>query len=182
MMVICVTGAHSGVGKTTLCSILLRELKGFGAIKFTKTELYTAVVDDIKILSEKGKDTAIFLESGAGRVIWVQSPYDALEEPLQIALSRLSDLKGIIVEGNSPVDFLNPHLVIFIIGAEGEIKPSAMKVLEKADVIVINSREKTAPPALPKNKAVIFCIDLEKRTGEIDEFLTIVKKRINREH
>lgn len=180
-MIISVTGAHSGVGKTTLCSILLKEFKGFGAIKFTKTKLYTSIIDDIKILNQIGKDTAVFLESGAEGVMWIRCPEDSLADALQIALSKMADLKDIIIEGNSPVDFLNPHLVIFIIDAEGELKPSAMKVIRKADFIIMNSKEKTIPPMLGNN-AVVFWIDLEKKTGELDEFLSVVKKRIKSLH
>ena len=48
LKIISVTGAHSGVGKTTLCSILFENLNGFGGIKFTKTSLYTSVIDDAR--------------------------------------------------------------------------------------------------------------------------------------
>ena len=90
--IISVTGAHSMVGKTTLCSILINEFRGFGAIKFTKTPLYASLTDDIKILNQKGKDTGIFLESGAERVIWIQSPYYELENILKTALGKMADL------------------------------------------------------------------------------------------
>ncbi|MBI4653533.1 MAG: hypothetical protein HY752_00805 [Nitrospirae bacterium] len=203
-MIISVTGAHSDVGKTTLCSILLKELKGFGAIKFTKTSFYTSIIDDERILKQRGKDTAILLEAGAQRVIWVKSPEDSLVDALQIAIGKLSDLKGIIVEGNSPVDFLNPYLVIFIIDTKGEIKPSAIKVIKKADVIVINSKNKKEvafPQVNPagiilksnlaakqrgiisngvKESTEVFRIDLKNKEGEINEFLSFVKKRINK--
>ncbi|MEF9426462.1 MAG: hypothetical protein L0956_04550 [Candidatus Mariimomonas ferrooxydans] len=73
----------------------------------------------------------MFLESGAERVVWVQSPYNKLKNVLETAVSRMTGLKGIIVEGNSPVDFLNPYLVIFITESEGHLKPSAVKVVKK---------------------------------------------------
>src|SRR3989338_4069034 len=118
--IISVTGAHSRVGKTTLCSILLNEFKGFGAIKFTKTPEHrqtevkkirssedknfstsqlpnfpsskvtnSELIEDLNILNQKGKDTAIFLESGAERVIWIQSPYYELENILKTALGKI---------------------------------------------------------------------------------------------
>lgn len=201
-MIISVTGSHSGVGKTTLCSILLREFsaladshgeKGFGAVKFTKTRLYTSIVDDVKVLSQPGKDTAILLESGAERVIWVKSPVDNLKDVLPIAISRMSDLKGVIVEGNSPVDFLNPDLVIFITDVGGETKPSALRVREKADIFIINSKEseirsKRVILNSTCKKITTFWIDLsasadspeaeQNRRGEINEFLSFIKERI----
>lgn len=182
-MIICVGGAHSRIGKTTLCSILLKELKGFGAIKFTKTRLYTSIIDDLRILNEPGKDTAILLGSGAQMVLWIQSPPEALGVALQTALSRMSHLEGIIVEGNSPVDFLNPHLLIFIVDAGGEIKPSAMSVSKRADIIVINSKERVSKDSLTLwSRAEIFWIDLQNKRGKIDEFLSYVKKRIKELH
>jgi molybdopterin-guanine dinucleotide biosynthesis protein len=72
--IISVTGAHSGVGKTTLCAILLNRLAGFGAIKFTKTDMFTSISEDPETILKHGKDTAIMSEAGAEKVIWIQSP------------------------------------------------------------------------------------------------------------
>jgi molybdopterin-guanine dinucleotide biosynthesis protein len=183
-VIISVTGAQSGVGKTTLCSILLRKLNGFRAIKFTKTPLYATLVDDYSKLNQKGKDTALFLESGAQKVMWIQSPYHELGNLLNLALSRMADVGGIIIEGNSPVDFLNPHLIIFIVSPKGEIKPSAVKVSKKADIVIINSEDKSIDlshiMSSGKKDTKIFWIDLSHKKGELNEFLCHVKKRINK--
>jgi len=178
--IISVTGAHSRVGKTTLCSILLKEFNGFGAIKFTKTSSHSSLIDDTKILKQKGKDTAIMCESGAKKVLWIQSPRQGLKGLLENALNRMKDLKGVIVEGNSPVDFLNPHLVIFIIGQDGEIKPSALQLSKRADVLIINSdkRDKELSPIVCVNNRKVFWIDLIKKKGEMDEFLCFIKEKI----
>ncbi|MBI5056470.1 MAG: hypothetical protein HZB61_07640 [Nitrospirae bacterium] len=181
--IISVTGAHSAVGKTTLCSILLENLKGFGAIKFTRTELYTSVVDDETILKEKGKDTAIFFGSGAEKVVWIQSPGgQELEDALNVSLTKMTGLKGVVVEGNSPADLLKPHLTIFIIGGDGVIKPSALKVGKKADIVIINSETDVANPAslvtFSKEHAKIFRIDLLNKSGEIDKWLAYIQKYI----
>lgn len=182
--IISVAGAHSGVGKTTLCSILLENIKGFGGIKFTKTSLYTSVVDDAKILIEDGKDTAIFLRSGAEKVVWIQSPGgDKLEDALNIALAKMTGLKGVVIEGNSPLDFLSPNLAIFIIGENGEIKPTASKVCKKADIILINSEIQVEnlsflTPVLQKHTKV-FWFDLINKKGEIDKFLSYVRQYID---
>ncbi|MDH5767928.1 MAG: hypothetical protein OEZ31_03100, partial [Nitrospirota bacterium] len=66
--IIGIGGAHSGAGKTAYASLILKRLKGWGAIKYTKTSLYSSITDDVKILSEKGKDTKRLLDSGAERV------------------------------------------------------------------------------------------------------------------
>ncbi len=183
-LIVSVTGAHSGIGKTTLCTILLKEFRGFGAIKFTKTPFAASLTEDINILKKTGKDTALFLESGAEKVIWLQSPYEGLQNIMEHAISKMTRFSRVIVEGNSPVDFLNPHLVVFIIGTEGYLKPSAEKVLKKADIIIINSEQKTHIPdfliPLIRKNAAVFRIDLKKRLGELNEFLFSVKERINR--
>lgn len=183
--IISVTGACSNVGKTTLCSILLSELKGFGAVKFTKTDMYTSIIDDLGTLNQKGKDTAVMLEAGAEKVVWIKSPRDGLKDALDIAFSKLDGLKGVVVEGNSPVDFLKPSLVIFIVNPDGEIKPSAIEVCKRAEIVIINSDKEIIEPGFstaifPEN-AVFFRINLKNKEGEIGEFLSHVKRKIIRD-
>ncbi len=182
--IISVTGARSRVGKTTLCSILLENLKGFGAVKFTRTSVYTSVTDDPAEIMQKDKDTAVMYASGVAKVFWIRSPGGReLRDALGIAIGRMQGLRGVIVEGNSPVDFLNPHLLIFITGKDGQVKPSAVKLPGMADIIVINSDKKTGgtpfSPSLLKDDAEVFCMDLISKKGEIDKFLAHVKKYID---
>ncbi len=181
LKIISVTGAQSGVGKTTLSSILLRALRGFGAIKFTKTPVYTSLIDDETIIRQEGKDTAIMRQAGAEKVLWIKSPSAGLHEVLNIAIEKMIGLKGVVIEGNSPLDFLNPSLVIFIIGQNGEVKPSALTAASRADVLVCNS-DKTdedfdLPVELPSDVKV-FRLDLSKEGGNTDEFISYVKDRI----
>jgi molybdopterin-guanine dinucleotide biosynthesis protein len=180
--IISVTGAHSGVGKTSMCAILLNNIKGFGAIKFTKSELYASVIDDPGIIAEKNKDTAVLSEAGAERVVWIKSPVSELENALDIALGKMTGLRGVIIEGNSPLGFLNPDLIIFVIGKDGEIKPSALEIGEKADIIVFNAgKDISCPPIvqnLLQNNANLFRMDMKEKTGEIDKCTSHVKKYI----
>jgi len=182
--IISVTGAHSGVGKTTLCSILLKHLGGFGAIKFTKSSVYTSISDSTSVIRQEGKDTAIMSESGAEKVVWIKSPGDDLEHALDIAIGKMTGCKGVIVEGNSPSDYLNPDLVIFIIGSEGEIKPSAEKMLQRADIIVLNGRKSDKPiksPFTVNKSQEVFKIELDKKRGEVSGFLSSVEKILYKE-
>jgi len=184
--IISVTGAHSSVGKTTLCALLLNSLDNFGAIKFTKTDMFTSISEDPETILQKDKDTAIMSEAGAKKVVWIQSPYDGLGDALNIASLKMEGLNGMVVEGNSPVDFINPHLIIFIIGPDGQIKESAKKVSKKADIIVINSGEKpddlnsVVSEITSNNEAEkeIFWIDLHNHKGEIVKFRTCVEKML----
>jgi molybdopterin-guanine dinucleotide biosynthesis protein len=136
-IVIGIGGAHSSAGKTTYASLLLQRLRGWGAIKYTKTSIYASITDDRDILSTENKDTRRMLDSGAERVIWVQSPPSELGEVLPLAVERLSDLKGIVVEGNSAIEFLRPDIILFIFGTEREsIKESAKGILNKAHIVI----------------------------------------------
>jgi len=175
LRIISVTGAHSKVGKTTLCSILLKNLKGFGAIKFTRTSLYEKIVEDPEIITQKDTDTGIMSEAGAEKVVWVQSPSEKLEDPLNIALGKMTGLKGVVVEGNSPAEYMEPDLVLFIIGDDGRIKPSAVELSKKADVIIM-SRPKDVenpplPASVPRENREVFRIDLAEKEGEIDKLI-----------
>ena len=183
MKIVSITGAHSGVGKTSLAALILREIKGFSAIKVTKTELFTSLTMDEEVISEKGKDSCILKESGADKVIWVRSTYEDIKECLTQAVSMIGNSRGVIIEGNSPLDFIEPDLVIFLMKDDlTEMKASGRKALERADLVVINTKLND-PETLKKEirdinpVAVVFLGDLSG--GKIEKgFLDTVKKRI----
>jgi len=167
-----VGGAHSGVGKTSVAVALLEHLtaKGrepvkntgqpgtirrWGAIKYTKTALFTSIVEDSAVLRQEDKDTRRLIDAGAEEVIWVQSPAEDLHEVMPMAVDRLSHLEGIIVEGNSAIEFIKPHIVIFIFGASVDrTKPSADRLIQCADILIAprNSEgSSVAGDAIPEN-------------------------------
>jgi molybdopterin-guanine dinucleotide biosynthesis protein len=169
-VIIGIGGAHRGTGKTTYASLILKGLKGWGAIKYTKTSLYCSIIDDLEILSEQGKDTKRLLDSGAEKVLWVQSPYDNLTETLQMAVESLSDLKGIVVEGNSAIKVLKPNIVVFISGTEGEIKKGGEKILKMADVVIF---DKKPPHGTPEAAKRFYRDDVK---GFIDYVMRLIKE------
>ncbi len=134
--IIGITGAHSGSGKTEVACEILRKIKGLSAIKYTKSSLYSSIIDNPLILSEKGKDTARMLNSGAEKVLWIQSPPEELSSLINIALSKLSGSKGVVIEGNSAVKAANADILIFISGDMKKIKPGAETLIEKADILI----------------------------------------------
>ncbi|MFH0933196.1 MAG: hypothetical protein V1832_02620 [Nitrospirota bacterium] len=144
--IIGIGGAHSKVGKTTIACQILKRLSGWGAIKYTKTSFYSSIVDSPEILRQKKKDTNRLLDAGAQDVLWVRSPSEDLQEILQIAIDRLSHLKGIILEGNSAVEVLKPDIVVFVSGNEG-LKRGAEKILSMADAVIF---DKNPPKETPK--------------------------------
>jgi len=140
--------SHSGAGKTTLASNIfqhfalrpfpadIHRLLRWGAIKYTRTESPAEVISDRSILMEEGKDTCMMLTSGAEDVIWVRAGHSGLRDALLRAVTRLSHLDALIIEGNSAIEFLNPDIVIFIFGKGKEHwKPGIEKLAARADII-----------------------------------------------
>ncbi len=140
-IIIGVGGSHSSSGKTTIASAILNRLRGWGAVKYTRTTLYASIIDDIDVLSVEGKDTRRFIDAGASLVLWVQSPPSSLCEVMPVVLSRLSNLEGIIVEGNSAIEFLKPDIIIFIRESDDlMVKESGKRVLKEANVVYYRDR------------------------------------------
>jgi LAO/AO transport system kinase len=114
------------------------EAARWGAIKYTGTSLYASIIDDAAVLRRKGKDTRRLLDAGAAHVLWVQAPRDDAAEVLSLASDKLSYLDGIIIEGNSAIEFLRPDVVIFLCGGSTRAaKPSAARVLRQADIVIL---------------------------------------------
>jgi molybdopterin-guanine dinucleotide biosynthesis protein len=151
-VIIGIGGGHSGAGKTAVVSLILRSYKGWGAIKYTKTSLYSSIVDDVAVISEEGKDTRKFLDAGADKVLWVKSPYAELSEVLPVAVGMLSHLQGIVIEGNSAIEIVKPDIVIFACGTGEGMKNSAKKILQMADIVISQSNR---PLEMPP-RAVLF--------------------------
>jgi uridine kinase len=151
-VIIGIGGGHSGVGKTSVASLILRSFTGWGAIKYTKTSLYASIIDDLEVLSEEGKDTRKFIDAGAAKVLWVKSPYSELGEVLPVAVGMLSHLEGIVVEGNSAVEIGKPDVVIFLCGPEGIIKNSAKDIIQRADIVMFHSHK---PAEIPRRAILL---------------------------
>ncbi|NOX20204.1 MAG: molybdopterin-guanine dinucleotide biosynthesis protein B [Nitrospirae bacterium] len=175
--IISICGAHSGCGKTFIAELLLRRLQGsWAAIKYTRTAFYTTVKESTASDDIEGKDTWRMKQAGAEPVLWVQAPEDQIQEPLEIALSMLSEVEGVIIEGNSVIEFLNPDVVIFVFGEDDKrIKESARKILPRADIVI-----KRTPDNFINNEKVINIIlpDGEERLiNRIEVLLKTDKKK-----
>ena len=147
-LLIGIGASHSGAGKTTLASHILRycvlrpspimpcRSLRWGAIKYTRTASFPEIIVDRIVLREEGKDTGRLLAAGAADVVWVRSGAVGLAEALAAAVARLSHLDLILIEGNSAIEFLNPDIVIFIFNKERERwKPGIGRLAARADII-----------------------------------------------
>jgi molybdopterin-guanine dinucleotide biosynthesis protein len=172
-VIIGIGGSHSGAGKTSVASLILKTFKGWGAIKYTKTSLYCSIVDDLAVISEEGKDTKKLLDAGAEKVLWVQSPYSELGVVLPMAVEMLAHLHGIVVEGNSAVEIVKPDIIIFVAGTEGTMKKSAEKILRMADIVIFQSKY---PPEIPQG-AILF---VRKKREEFIQYLSTLIKNFRK--
>jgi molybdopterin-guanine dinucleotide biosynthesis protein len=153
--IIGIGGAHSGAGKTEAACAVLRRLPGWGAIKCTRTHLYTSMVSDEHVLRQEGKDTARYFDSGAANVLWVQATPDDMAETVEMACEHLGHLPGILVEGNSAIEVLNPDIVIFIFDETLRLKTGAERILARADAVIAETGG--APPQGAPTNARVFC-------------------------
>jgi len=153
---VAVSGLSSNTGKTTLMCDLLERLPGWEAIKLTrghyrscgKDPLGCCVSDLIRdeplIRSgreenyEAGKDTGRFWDAGAANVHWVIAGEEQVEDGIKQALSRVRSA-GVIVEGNSFLDFIEADFAIMCArSGENRMKTSARRTLAKAAAIYLS--------------------------------------------
>jgi len=156
-IIVAVSGLSSNTGKTTLVCDLLRRLPGWEAIKLTRGHYRSCgkdpqgccvsdlLRDEPLIRSgreanyEKGKDTGRFWGAGASNVHWVIVGEGQVEEGIKHALARVQTA-GVIVEGNSFLDFIEADFAIMCARAgENKMKTSARRTLAKANAIYLST-------------------------------------------
>lgn len=156
MRIISITGTASGVGKTTVAQFLLRHFKNLSALKITTkhegkcskhsscdvcdtmTFPYKIATDPTQI-NQPGKDTALFKNAGAQKVLWLQTQSEYLEMGIEKALKHFDKNSPIIIEGNSFLHTHNADLSILVTTPrEPKIKRSTKQIVSKIDIAVLN--------------------------------------------
>jgi len=174
--IVAISGFSSNVGKTTLMCELLEQLPGWEAIKLTRGHYRSCgrdpagccvsdmLRDEPVIRSgreanyQAGKDTGRFWDAGASNVHWVIVKDDQVAQGITEALARV-EAAGVIVEGNSFLEYVKADLTIMCARSEGgKIKPSARRVLSKIDFLYLSTLEATAVNA--KRQFEQFCAGL----------------------
>ena len=88
---------------------------------------------------EAGKDTGRFWDAGAANVHWVIVKDDQVESGIDQALARVQS-DGVLVEGNSFLDYVTPDLAIMCARSDGgKVKPSARRALKRSDFVYVSS-------------------------------------------
>lgn len=157
--VVAVSGFSSNVGKTTLVCELLRQLPGWEAIKLTRGHYRSCgrdpagccvsdlLRDEPVVRSgreanyQADKDTGRFWDAGASNVHWVIVKDEQVKRGIDEALGRV-EADGVIVEGNSFLEYVKADLAIMCARAQGGIiKSSARKALAKSDLLYLSTLE-----------------------------------------
>ncbi|HYW74861.1 MAG TPA: hypothetical protein VE961_27795 [Pyrinomonadaceae bacterium] len=157
--IVAVSGFSSNVGKTTLVCELLRRLPGWEAIKLTRghyrscgRDPHSCCVSDLlrdePVVRtgragnyQPGKDTGRFWDAGASNVHWVIVRDGQVGQGVSEALSRV-EADGVVVEGNSFLEFVRADLAIMCARAEGgTIKASARQALAMTDFLYLSALE-----------------------------------------
>jgi len=187
--IVAVSGFSSNVGKTTLVCELLRQLPGWEAIKLTRGHYRSCgrdpagccvsdlLRDEPVVRSGRqanyqvGKDTGRFWDAGASNVHWVIVRDDQVEQGISEALARI-EADGVIVEGNSFLEYVTADLAIMCARSEGgKIKPSARRALARSDVLYLSTLEPTVIDA--RSQFADFCAGLN---FQIDLNLPIITR------
>ena len=161
--VVAVSGFSSEVGKTTLACELLRGLPGWEAVKMTRghyrscgKSAHACCVSHL--LSEEpvirsgraetyapGKDTGRYWDAGASNVHWVIVTDGQVERGVRAALGRVK-AEGVIVEGNSFLDFVGVDFALMVARASGgKVKASARRALRKCSAVYLSEEEGATP-------------------------------------
>lgn len=175
-IIVAVSGFSSNVGKTTLVCELLHRLPDWEAIKLTRGHYRSCgrdpagccvsdlIRDEPVIRSGReanyqiGKDTGRFWDAGARNVHWVIVKDDQVATGITAALARV-EAEGVIVEGNSFLEYVKPDLAIMCARSEGgKVKPSARKALSKTDLLYLSTLD--APASNAKLQFEQFCAAL----------------------
>ena len=156
-VIVAVSGLSSNTGKTTLACDLIERMPGWEAIKLTRGHYRSCgkdpngccvsdlLGDEPLIRSgresnyEKGKDTGRFWDAGAANVHWVIVGEDQVAQGIAQALARVQSV-GVIVEGNSFLEYINPDYAITCARAgENKLKSSARRALARADALYLST-------------------------------------------
>lgn len=158
MKTICITAAASKLGKTTLIQKLIPFLENWAVCKVTTCAYHTngncprghedtcgicnsldvpyAIIEDKTIINTSGTDTGKYSAAGLERVVWIQARPESLAEALREVLNRLTDVPGIIFEGNHVLKHLKPDLAIMMTAKNGHYKQSAVDVQNSIDLFI----------------------------------------------
>ncbi len=153
--VVSVIGPHSGCGKTTFVTQVVRHATGMGCLKIspaydrpgpfprdTEGIEQDFFLEDPTCHAQPGKDSTLYLQAGAARVERLRHRGDGLAAGLEVALACFPPEMPIIVESSSAASLLNPAAVVMVVRPPiREVKPATRAVLSLVTDLVANASE-----------------------------------------
>jgi hypothetical protein len=152
---IAVGGFTSDSGKTGLVCDLLGAFSGWEAIKISRGHYRSCGKDPQacciapllgaeptvrsgrKETYAPGKDTGRYWDAGASNVHWLIATDKQVERGIEIALSRVR-APGVVIEGNSFLQFIGVDFALMSARADGKIKPTARRALGKTSAFYLS--------------------------------------------
>ena len=162
---VAVGGFTSNSGKTGLVCELLRAFPGWEAIKVSRGHRRSCGKDpraccvspllgaEPTVRSGRaetyapGKDTGRYWDAGASNVHWVIATDAQVERGIASALSRVA-APGVVIEGNSHLQFVEVDFALMAARADVKIKPTARRALAKTSAFYLSDEGGGAARAL----------------------------------
>ena len=113
MKIIAVVGTGSGCGKTTAACRILRAVPGLGAVKISPREVASRVEWGA---GESGKDTDLYVGSGAVRVARIIGPRSAVGLTWERIMDQFEACRAVVIEGASALSLPGEKFVVFVVG------------------------------------------------------------------
>jgi hypothetical protein len=166
---IVVVGGHSrNVGKTSVMEGIARALPDLGwtAVKITQyghgicsshekacncdggtDHPYALTEEHAPSLTDSGR----YLAAGALRSYWLRTRQNELGEGMPALRRIIAASTSTLIESNSVLNFLRPDVYVFVLDyAIADMKDSARRFLDRADVLVTLHDDRPAPwPGIP---------------------------------
>jgi molybdopterin-guanine dinucleotide biosynthesis protein len=133
--IIAVVGTGSGCGKTTVVCRILRAIPGLGAVKISPREGTSRVEWGA---GEPGKDTALFVGSGAVRVARIIGPRNAVGSTWDLIKDQFEGCQGVVIEGASALGLPGERLVVFVPGSsEAHFREDKNRAIAENSSIIV---------------------------------------------
>ncbi len=112
------------------------------------------------IIKEEGKDTACLLNSGACKVVWLQTDSNVEGESIEAAIACFDKDDTLIVEGNSLLRVRDADVSVLVATPSvKKMKRSAERLLSRIDMVAINMRGDDGPEQMRECREEVsrFC-------------------------
>lgn len=169
--ILSVVAPHSCSGKTAFVAHLARHIHGLGCVKITPAHDPPQAAEleeipnedgfhlaDAGEVSEPGRNTARYVDAGAGHVEWLRHRGPGLRAGLEATLARFPAEMPVAVESSSAVRLMIPVSVVLVVRPPiREMKPGTRNILHLVTDVLANAPNRAAG------------------TGEIERLMTMFR-------